>query len=305
MENISLSAQASTWIEYKRHLVKPSTAYLYESHLRNHILPYFCDIAELNEDDVQSWVLQLLGKDLSTKTVRDALVVLKMLMKHLAKKNIISLQPWDIKFPSSEQPSRVEVLGLHEQRKLAKYLKENFSLKNLGLLLTLSTGMRIGETCALRWKDIDAAEGTVRVAGTTCRDYNSSSGRSITTGGPKTHSSERIIPLPAGVRSTVKPFCRVFNPEYYVCTGAGTPMDPRVLRKHFYKISTQLELTGIHFHGLRHTFATRCIESGCDVKTVSALLGHANVSTTMDLYVHPDITQKRKAIEKAMKRLDP
>jgi len=101
----------------------------------------------------------------------------------------------------------------------------------------------------------------------------------------------------------IKPIKKIVNPSFFVLTNDAKPTEPRTYRSFYKNLMRYLEIPEIKFHGLRHSFATRCIESNCDYKTVSVLLGHSNISTTLNLYVHPNMEQKKKAIEQMFKAL--
>ena len=111
----------------------------------------------------------------------------------------------------------------------------------------------------------------------------------------------REIPLSREALSLIKPLLKVVNPAFYVVTNDTKPTEPRTYRSFYKRFMASLNMPDLKFHGLRHSFATRCIESGCDYKTVSVLLGHANISTTLDLYVHPNMEQKKRCIERMVK----
>ena len=111
----------------------------------------------------------------------------------------------------------------------------------------------------------------------------------------------REIPLVKNLFRIFKSLMKVVNKDYYVLTNNTKPTEPRTYRNYFNKLLKQLDIPRLKFHGLRHSFATRCIESHCDYKTVSVLLGHADISTTLNLYVHPNEEQKRSCIDKMMR----
>lgn len=96
---------------------------------------------------------------------------------------------------------------------------------------------------------------------------------------------------------------KVVNDDYYVLTNDKKPTEPRTYRNYYRKLMDQLGIPHLKYHGLRHSFATRCIESNCDYKTVSTLLGHANIATTLNLYVHPNMEQKKRCIARMLKSL--
>ena len=114
---------------------------------------------------------------------------------------------------------------------------------------------------------------------------------------PKTKNSNREIPMTKELLSIVKPLKKVVRSDFYVLTNTANPTEPRTYRVYFNHLLQEVGLSRMRFHGLRHSFATRCIESKCDYKTVSVLLGHSNISTTLNLYVHPNMEQKKKCVE--------
>ena len=122
-------------------------------------------------------------------------------------------------------------------------------------------------------------------------------------GSPKTKNSVREIPLSKDLMRMLRPLAKIVNPDYYVLTNESRPTEPRTYRNYFNELTRRLGIPHLKFHGLRHSFATRCIESRCDYKTVSVLLGHADIGTTLNLYVHPNDDQKRSCINQMVKSL--
>jgi len=167
----------------------------------------------------------------------------------------------------------------------------------------LQTGLRIGEICALTWADLDLKAGLLRVNKTLQRVYLGPNCTKVVLDSPKTAHSYREIPLSAQLIVQLRPLKRRAQLGHYVLTNSAKPAEPGTFRAYFKRLIHSLELPPIRFHGLRHSFATRCIECGCDYKTVSALLGHANISTTLNLYVHPNIDHKKRCVNKASSRL--
>lgn len=170
----------------------------------------------------------------------------------------------------------------------------------MGILICLYTGIRIGEVCALRWEDIDFINNTISIKRTSQRisniNGNSLKKTKIIVTTPKSTNSIRTIPVNSSIMSILKD--NYANNNYYILTGSNTPKDTRVYEKYFENLLRKCNLRKINFHSLRHTFATRCIESGIDVKSLSEILGHANCSVTLNIYVHSSIDQKRKSIDK-------
>lgn len=306
MTNLTINEIAKSWKEYKRPFVKESTFAAYMLTLENHLLPYFGDMSELNESAVQSFVLQKFNAGLSIKTIKDFLIVLKMLMKYGVKNKWLEYAEWDIKYPSVSSPTQIEVLTISNHRKILNHIKANFSFRSLGIYLCLTTGMRIGEICALRWEDIDTLSGTLHVRRTIERIYiieGEKKHTRVIINDPKTPNSIREIPLSPEALTIIRPLMKVVNTGFYVLSNDIKPIEPRTYRGYYKRLMTSLDVPLIKFHGLRHSFATRCIESNCDYKTVSVLLGHSDISTTLNLYVHPNMEQKKRCISKMFKSL--
>lgn len=298
-----------SWREDKRQYVKISTFSLYSLIIENHILPYFGNSTGISEKEVQAFVLTKLESGLSSKTVKDILIVLKMIIRYGIKHKYIKYTgEWDIKFPKEKQRQDMEVLSIANQRKIMKYIEENFTFRNLGIYICLSTGLRIGEVCALKWADISIDEETIvvnKTIGRICLSNSKGQGECtrLIIDKPKTQNSIRKIPMSKKLLRIVKPLKRIVNNNFYVLTNTQKPTEPRTYRCYYKNLLKLLDIPEMKFHGLRHTFATRCIESNCDYKTVSALLGHASISTTLNLYVHPDMAQKKRCIDKMSKFL--
>ena len=306
MTHLTIREIADAWKEEKRPYVKRSTFAAYMLTLENHLLPYFGDMTELDEQTVQSFVLDKLNTGLSIKTIKDILIVLKMIMKYGVKNKWINYTEWEIKYPTSTTSTDIEVLTVANHKKILDYIKANFSFRALGIYLCLTTGLRIGEICALRWDDINLQSGTLQVKRTIERIYIIDGDKKHTEliiSDPKTPNSIREIPLSGEALSIIKPLLKVVNSEFYVLSNSVKPIEPRTYRLYYKRLLQSLNIPAIKFHGLRHSFATRCIESNCDYKTVSVLLGHSDISTTLNLYVHPNMEQKKRCITKMFKSL--
>lgn len=297
---------AEAWKEYKRPYVKQSTMAAYVLILENHILPEFGDNDSLHEHEVQAFVLKKIEQGLSVKSVKDILIVLKMVMKYGVKSEWMNHYEWDIKYPVNSQPKELEVLSVANHKKILDYVQHNFTFMSLGIYISLSTGLRIGEICALKWNDINVADGTITVQRTIERIYvveGEKKHTQLVINTPKTVNSCREIPMSKELLAMVKPMKKVVNGDFYVLTNEVKPTEPRTYRNYYNRLMEKLDIPKLKYHGLRHSFATRCIEAGCDYKTVSVLLGHANISTTLNLYVHPNMEQKKRCINKMLKSL--
>ena len=295
---------AELWKADKKQYVKESTYSAYCLLVVNHIIPYFGDKEEFVEDDVQKFVLDSLNTGLSEKTTKDIVVVIKMVQKFGAKKNLMKLNPIDIIYPMTSSKKELKVMSKDNQKKLLNYLNDNFSFKNLGITICLCTGLRIGELCALRWCDFDLDQKILKIRHSLQRIYiidGNEKYTKIKVDKPKTKESNRDIPLTNGLYTIIKPLLKVVKLTNYVLSNDENPIEPRTYRNYYKKILKKLEIPYLKFHGLRHSFATRCIESKNSVKTVSVILGHANITTTLNLYVHPNNDEKKRCIEKMLK----
>ena len=302
----NISQIAGLWKEEKRQFVKKSTFAAYSLIVETHLQPAFGNLTAVTEKDVQDFVLHKLNGGLSQKTIKDMLIVLRMILKFGAKKNYCVYAPIDVIFPTDRERQELEVLSIANQKKIMRFVEENFTFRNLGIFICLSTGIRIGEICALTWDDIDIENGVIHIRKTIQRIYVKENGikkTELLIDTPKTATSMRDIPMIKDLYEILKPLKKVVNNDYFVLTNEATPTEPRTYRNYYKKLLDKLGIPPIKFHGLRHSFATRCIESKCDYKTVSVILGHSNISTTLNLYVHPNYEQKKKCIDKMFRKI--
>ena len=297
---------AAAWKEYKRPYVKQSTMAAYVLILENHILPTFGEDNSLPEQSVQAFVLHKIESGLSTKSVKDILIVLKMVMKFGVKKEWMTYYEWDIKYPPNSENKVLDVLSVTNHRKILNHIQSHFTFMGLGIYISLSTGLRIGEICSLKWSDINVTDGILTVNRTIERIYiieGEKKHTELVINTPKTKNSCREIPMNKELLGMLKPLKKVVNDDYYILTNDERPTEPRTYRNYYKRLMEKLDIPKLKYHGLRHSFATRCIEVGCDYKTVSVLLGHSNISTTLNLYVHPNMEQKKRCIDKVFKSL--
>lgn len=303
---MKISEIIKLWENDKKLYVKKSTYSAYLLLIENHINPYFADKEQITEEDVQKFVLTELRKGLSQKSIKDIIIVLKMILKFAVKQKLLAYNEIEIKLPTVGEKTDLEVLNKNDHKKIINYLQENFTFKNLGIYICLSTGMRIGEICGLLWSDIDVENGIIKVRRTVQRIYvieGETRHTEILIDTPKTKNSIRDIPMTTELYKIIKPLKKVVNNDFYVITNEAKPTEPRTYRNYYERLIKRLGIPNLKFHGLRHSFATRCIESKCDYKTVSVILGHSNISTTLNLYVHPNMEQKKKCIDQMYRAL--
>lgn len=305
-EQKSISEVVNLWKTDKKQYVKKSSYSAYLLLIENHLLPAFGNLYSLEEEAVQAFVLKKLEQGLSQKTIKDMLIVLKMVLKFGAKYKWLEYRQFDIQFPTVRKKHDLEVLSRSNQKKIMNYVQAHFTFRNLGVYICLSSGIRIGELCALTWEDVDTDTGIISIKRTIQRIYTIEEGlrkTELILDTPKTKNSIREIPMSRDLLKILKPIKKVVNNSFFILTNDVKPTEPRTYRSYYKNFMNDLGMPELKFHGLRHSFATRCIESKCDYKTVSVLLGHSNISTTLNLYVHPNMEQKKKAIEQMFKAL--
>lgn len=285
----------SQWLSVQKGRVKESTYVKYDGIITRHIIPRLggCLPLAMNTQLAESFKRELTEAGLSAGTVKNILLILQSVLKYTAKQLPGGLQAIEIAYPKQPR-SEARVLSVEEQRRVVGYLQEDMDECKFGVLLALLTGLRIGELCALRWENISLKYATLRVDATMQRLKNSGVGAKtkIVIGAPKTESSLRTIPLSQNAAA----LCRragVHSAAAFVLTGEAKYMEPRALQYRFKRYMQDCGLEGVHFHTLRHTFATRCVEVGFELKSLSEILGHANTSITMNRYVHSSFDLKR------------
>ena len=306
MSNKTFEEIVVLWQADKKQYVKRSTYSAYSLLVNNHLIPAFAGAYDVTEDIVQSFVFTKLEQGLSQKSIKDILIVLKMILRYGVKQGYLEHREIDVKFPTERERQEVEVLSRNNQKHIMEYVQSHFTFMNLGIYICLCAGLRIGEVCALVWEDIDVENGVINISKTIQRIYVIEGGEKHTEviiDTPKSKNSIREIPIAKDLLRMIKPFKKVVNGNFYVLTNSDRPTEPRTYRNYYKRLMEQLNMPKLKFHGLRHSFATRCIESKCDYKTVSVLLGHSNISTTLNLYVHPNMEQKKKCVEQMFKML--
>lgn len=211
MKKSKFKEVAELWKKDKKNYVKLSTYSAYCLLCDNHLIPTFAELEDITEERVQKYVLDKLNNGLSEKTIKDILIVLKMILRFGVKNDMMIFHQIDIKFPPNHDKKYVEVLSRENQKKLMSYVQDNFTFKNLGIFICLSTGIRIGELCALKWEDIDMSEKVIKVRHTIQRVYITDEGKKYTkliVDTPKTKESLRDIPLSSDL---VKIFIRLLK----------------------------------------------------------------------------------------------
>ena len=305
--SLTFADVVSQWLSVISLKVKSSTYAGYAATLDLHILP---SLGKRKMNSLTAVDISLLAKaklengrtdgkgGLSSKTVRDILSIIKAVVDFACDENIIS-NGFTITYPKQKQQT-MRVLSRQEQSSLETALNNDLDIHKLGILLCLYTGLRIGEVCALRWQDISSDFNTLSVRQTLQRVKNvtdDGNKTKILIDTPKSLRSVREIPIPKFLEPHLRSFAREGR-SYFLCTADSVFTEPRTMQNHFARSIKAAKVIDSNFHTTRHTFATRCIEAGVDVKSLSEMLGHANVNITLNRYVHSSFDQKREGMNK-------
>ena len=286
------------WLEYKKNSIKKSTYYNYKFIIEKHLNKTF---GEQNVEKIKDYnqYIQELTSRLSSKTIRDIICVLKAILKYYEEENDYKLKFKRMNIPKLEK-KEIKILSPKERIKLEKYCLNDKNLKSLGILLSLNTGLRIGEICALKWENIDLKEKNIYVKRTLQRIYDAENRTSkIIIDKPKTETSIRCIPINSKIYEELNKLKKGFSNKDFFLTGANEVyIEPRVYQNYYKNLLKNCKIKEYNFHILRHTFATNCIDVGMDIKSLSEILGHATVDITLNRYVHSSRKMKEKYLEK-------
>ena len=278
--------------------LKESTLSRYSFLCEKYIIPYFKNIApdDFSNESIRNFIRYLKteglkGKPLAPKTINDIITLLIQIIKGYCKFEI------DVKKPTYAQ-SEITVFTKKEYNKLKSHLAIGTDNKKLGIMIAMLTGIRIGELCALQWENIDLQSGVININKTIQRVQikDITAKTKIIIDVPKSPASIRTIPLPEILLNKLNEFKS--NSSTYILTNTKKYIEPRVYQRHFKSHLEACNIKDNNFHTIRHTFATRAIVKGIDIKSLSAILGHTDVSFTMKTYVHPSLEHKRVQIEK-------
>lgn len=280
--------------------VKVSSYQTYVNLVNKHLIPMIGNmrLVSVSPSVVNDFVQGLEQSGLSYSTMKSAYRLLSAAMRYALDEGVIQKNPCrKIRIQRPEQTEQ-RVLSRTEQ----ELLRNSTSDSDLPTILSLYTGMRLGEVCALKWSDIDWERKTITVRRTVqriARGKNGESGKKtmLTIGTPKSQRSHRVIPVPEFVLAQLKMRVKAGSVDSFVFGDSVKAAEPRTIQRRFQCLMEKLGMTGVHFHTLRHSFATRLLELGVDVKTVSVLLGHSSVMTTLDFYAHSLIDQQRTAVD--------
>lgn len=288
------------WLElYIKGSTKERTYYKYRQQTEKYIIPSLgdYDVNDLSAFTLQRFSVSLAEQNLSLSSVNFIIAVLKASLKQGVFLGVIDKQFADVIVRPKMRTGKVICFGKEEQRKIEKYILEKQQAHLFGILLCLYSGLRIGELLALTWEDVDLQKGTVSIT-KSCHD-SWVKGRYVkvfdTT---KTQSSERTIPLPRQIIGYMKVVKKQTGANFVVTGKSEYGAEIRSYQRTFENMLKKLQIEHKGFHALRHTFATRAIEVGMDVKTLSEILGHRNPMITLQRYAHSLMEHKTEMMNK-------
>lgn len=289
----------SEWYRSILHRVKESTAANYTMKADKHILPAFGNllVGDITATHIYSFITDKQQAGFSSRYIADMVVLMKSIFKYAVQTYQIANPLDGIALPKKKKP-KIQLLDEAEQKTLQQYIGQHQNRSTLGVAIALTGGLRIGEICPLQWKDVDLEKRIFSVTKTMqriqCTTETNKTKLIITD--PKSESSRRQIPIPDCMMSFLLKYKG--KPNEYVLTGTEKPIEPRAMQYRFRTILKNAKLPSIHFHALRHIFASNCIKLGFDVKALSEILGHSSVEITLNRYVHSSFDQKREYMER-------
>lgn len=273
--------------------VKETTYATYQSMMQTRLIPEFgmLKLEEISDALVNRFYSRMLESGLSASTARATVRLLRAALKDACRKGYAAQTPeCDCPRSPAAQP---RVLTMAEQDALTRTaLRED----GLFCMIGLYAGLRVGEICALRWQDWEAECATLCVRGT----VNRLPGRGLAIGTPKSETSARRVPVPHLLACLLNRARCDGHADQFIVGGQRSPIDPRTLQRRLDRLCALSGLQGVHMHTLRHSYATRMLEAGTDVKTLSALMGHSSVRITMERYCHTD----QERMNSAARRFD-
>lgn len=300
---------SAQWLSEASLTLKQSSVNKYEDILRCYILPEFgeLELSEISNQRIIDFANCLLlhggarRQGLTPATVTEVLSTMNGIRVYALKRDCaVTFSPECVSLKREQKDIRV--FSLEEELQLVRYLLDNMNLTSLGILLSLFTGIRVGELCALNWDDISLPEKKLSVSRTVQRirvGAKPDSRTEVQMLEPKTASSVRTIPLPEAILDVLEEF---HTPGAFLLTGDSSRyIEPRTMQNRFKRLLRACDIPDANFHAIRHTFATRCIELGFDAKSLSEILGHSSIAVTMNRYVHPTMELKAENMNRLSK----
>lgn len=300
----------TAWLDRcERERVKPRTYSRYKGLIVQHILPELGDtqIDDLGRRQISEFLTahqadgNLRGEALSATSTNLMLTVLNAAFTYACDMELLPANPCDRIRRVPGPPSRVEAFTREEQRRLEEAIAVSEDRRLFGIRLCLYTGLRIGELLGLEWQDVDMEKGILHIQKTVYREKNAEGEWQLFVDRPKTAASERMVPLPGYLAEDLRIYRRGARSEFVIENKKAERMSIRSYQYLFERLTEKAGVRKLNFHALRHTFATRALECGMDIKTLSELMGHKNATITLNRYAHSMMDTKIAAMNKLEK----
>lgn len=312
LQEFALSASNPTFRELSQNWegsiflgVKPSTAAHYHYTLQHYILPVIGSlrVKALSEVVLEHGLLEIISpadnrhKPLGHTMARECLILVRRICRYAVHQHF--MRPLEINLKLPRLHSSMAVLNQDEQKRVCLYVAQAATPRRIGVLLMMQMGLRIGEVCGLQWQDFDLDSGILSVRRTVKRIYVENQRTKVVVQSPKTATSERAIPIPRKILALVRQLYNSQSPRtWFLSSQEAKPVEPRCYSKSIHCYLKHAQVSAVHPHALRHTFATTCLQRGCNLKTLSEMMGHASSDITMKLYVHTCWDWKRAEIDR-------
>ena len=296
------------WLEiYQKDHIKARTYSRYQGLITMHIVPMLGErnISELGRREIQEFLTQQKkdgnmrnGEKLSATSTNMMLSVLNLAFEYARDMEYIEENPCVRVRRTKAEAKKIEAFTIEEQRAIEAEIARSGDRRLHGIFLCLYTGLRIGELLGLTWNDVDLDRGVIKITKTVYREKNDSGTWQLCVDTPKTKASDRVIPLPEYVTNMLRQDYEYAQTPYVVENKKGERMSIRSYQYIFEKLTEHAGVRKLNFHALRHTFATRAIECGMDIKTVADIMGHQNASITLNRYAHCMLDHKIEMMKK-------
>lgn len=299
-ETLSFKTLTEQWLDTKKAKIKASTRQKYLSVYNKHIDPIIGNdkLSEITSDSVNEILINLCeSESISSSLFNIVRYLLNSILKYGVQAGYI--RNVEITVESAQQnKNTIQILNDSQIKLIVKKINNSINPAHLGIVISLYTGMRLGEVCALKRANIDFENDIIHVHQTVQRLSDNFGKTTLIVDAPKSKSSYRDIPIIPYLLMIFKKYgIDKYSDEKYILNNRDIPYEPRTLQYGFSRFIQECELTELHYHCLRHTFATNCIRAGMEMKTLSEILGHSNVGITMNIYVHSDIEQKKQQMK--------
>ncbi len=301
-------ALLTEWLEdYQKEHIKVRTHSRYRGLISTHIVPTLGekDISDLGRREIQEFLMQQKkggntrnGDKLSAASTNMILSVLNLALEYACDMEYIEENPCARVRRIKTEAKKIEAFTVDEQRAIEAEIARSGDKQLHGILLCLYSGVRIGELLGLTWNDVDLERGVLKITKTVYREMNANGEWQLFVDTPKTKASDRVIPLPEYITQMLRQDHETAQTPYVVENKKGERMPIRSYQYIFEKLTGRAGVRKLNFHALRHTFATRAIECGMDIKTVADIMGHQNASITLNRYAHCMLNHKIEMMQK-------